>query len=197
MPQFRSLIENKANRRLQDAAALGTCEPEMDIACPNCAATYRVPDSLLAGGKALRCAACDHEWVPEVAIAPPFAAPAQEANFVVEAVPAPSSPAEPTPLEPDLAASTMERATELPSSARATPPTEPPPLQRRPGPKAAEMRPPVTRPPVKRRIARGLPIAWLASVAVVLLGLLGLVVFGDEIALAWPPFARVTLLLNG
>lgn len=45
--------------------------------------------------------------------------------------------------------------------------------------------------------ARALPIAWAASVALVLLGLLGLFVFSHDIALAWPPFARVTALLDG
>jgi predicted Zn finger-like uncharacterized protein len=58
----------------------------MDIACPHCAATYRVPDALLAGGKALRCAACGHDWVPE------GAAPAAEPPRAVPK-PAPVPPA--------------------------------------------------------------------------------------------------------
>ncbi len=36
----------------------------MLISCPNCAATYEVPDHLLtAGGQALECARCAHEWI--------------------------------------------------------------------------------------------------------------------------------------
>jgi hypothetical protein len=46
-----------------------------------------------------------------------------------------------------------------------------------------------------RRLA--LPIAWAASIALVVVALAGLVVFGEEIALAWPPFARLTSLLSG
>jgi hypothetical protein len=53
---------------------------------------------------------------------------------------------------------------------------------------------PRDRPP--SRATRALAIAWAASVTLVVLGLLGLFVFGEEIAVAWPPFARVTALLS-
>ena len=55
----------------------------MDIACPHCAATYRVPESLVAGGRALRCAACGQEWVPQ---APPSAPVDEPASQPPEAV---------------------------------------------------------------------------------------------------------------
>ena len=156
----------------------------MDIACPNCAATYRVPDLLLAGGKALRCAACDHEWAPE---APPLAMPPPE-----QAAPPEVVLAEPVFMEPPPPDAPPPPEPEPPRAARMTPPTTPPPLQRRPAPRPVEMRAPAT-----RHRARALPIAWLASVTLVLMALLALVIFGDEIALAWPPFARVSALLSG
>lgn len=42
-----------------------------------------------------------------------------------------------------------------------------------------------------------LPLAWAASVTLVLLTLFALVVFGGDIAAAWPPFGRVSLLISG
>ncbi len=42
----------------------------MRIACPSCAASYDVPDRLLAGRKALRCARCGEQWTPPPADAP-------------------------------------------------------------------------------------------------------------------------------
>ena len=35
----------------------------MRIACPNCNATYEVPDTLIGGGRTLRCAKCGHDWL--------------------------------------------------------------------------------------------------------------------------------------
>ena len=42
----------------------------MRIACPSCSASYDVPDRLLAGRKALRCARCGEQWTPPPADAP-------------------------------------------------------------------------------------------------------------------------------
>jgi predicted Zn finger-like uncharacterized protein len=36
----------------------------MRIVCPHCAAAYDVPDGLLTGHKAVRCARCTKEWRP-------------------------------------------------------------------------------------------------------------------------------------
>ena len=72
----------------------------MDIACPHCAATYRVPESLVAGGKALRCAACGREWVPQGEAergAGPAAAPDPEP---LAALPSAPPQADPPPLLP-------------------------------------------------------------------------------------------------
>lgn len=40
----------------------------MRMVCPACSAAYDVPETLLAPGRAVRCARCGHEWVP---VAPP------------------------------------------------------------------------------------------------------------------------------
>lgn len=37
----------------------------MHIACPSCAATYDVPDAMLLRARAMRCAACGHDWQTE------------------------------------------------------------------------------------------------------------------------------------
>lgn len=41
----------------------------MIVTCPNCGASYRIAEALVAGGARMRCAACDHRWA--VAVAPP------------------------------------------------------------------------------------------------------------------------------
>ncbi len=42
----------------------------MRIACPSCSAAYDVPDSLVTGGRVVRCARCGGEWVPIAAPQP-------------------------------------------------------------------------------------------------------------------------------
>jgi predicted Zn finger-like uncharacterized protein len=178
--------------RLQDVAALGTCDAEMDIACPNCAATYRVPDSLVAGGKVVRCAACQQDWVPKDATLPMDVA-RPPPPLAAEAEPVSAEPAaEPEPPGPRAEVPILGSAGEPSVPRRAPPPTEPPPLQRRPA-----RRPTGTRIPLFKRIARPLPLAWIASVALMLLALAGLGVFHQEIATAWPPFARISSLFAG
>jgi len=44
----------------------------MRITCPNCAASYDVPEAKLVGRKAVRCSRCGKDWTPVVA------APVQE-----------------------------------------------------------------------------------------------------------------------
>jgi len=55
----------------------------MRIVCPACETAYDVPDTVVAPGRALRCARCRSEWVP-VAVVPEQA----------EAGPAPGAPPE-------------------------------------------------------------------------------------------------------
>jgi len=156
----------------------------MDIACPNCAATYRVPDTLLASGKPLRCAACGHEWVPA---APPAAEPEPPApEEEIPPVLAPEPPVEAAPLAQD--------AQEEPAPPR-RPPSVPPPLQRRGPPHLGKgPMPQVVAAPRREAL---LPIAWLVSVIVVVLMVLGLLLFREQIAQAWPPFARMAGVMGG
>jgi predicted Zn finger-like uncharacterized protein len=171
----------------------------MDIACPNCAATYRVPDSLLASGKALRCAACDHEWVPEApppVSEQPVSEPARD-EVAGAAAPAPEAPPAAAPTHGATADVAMadDPAPEPPRAApaRPPPPTTPPPLQRRNpvGPRPAEGRVPARRP-----INTALLLAWLSSVALVLSIGVALFAFAEPIAAVWPPFERVRALLG-
>lgn len=50
------------------------------IICPNCGARYKLSDGVVARGARLRCAACEHRWVPEAAPAPPVHKPVTEAD---------------------------------------------------------------------------------------------------------------------
>ena len=52
----------------------------MQISCPNCNSTFRVPDGTIkANGRIVRCSNCAHEWLakaePEPFIVPPAALP--------------------------------------------------------------------------------------------------------------------------
>lgn len=161
----------------------------MDIACPNCAATYRVPEALVAQGKPLRCAACGETWVPEM---PPIEDAAhQEAPpteiHAPEPAPAEAAAAEAPEAQPEPAQPTPEIPPSPPAPARPAPPLAPPPLH----PPVLSGRAPGLRSGVPLRLA------WAASIATLLLALAGLAFYGDAIAAAWPPFARVTALLGG
>ena len=152
----------------------------MDIACPNCAATYRVPDSLLAQGKALRCAACGHQWVPEV-----------PGTTVQPAAPLPMME---TAASPARAEGESEDVAPSLAIARPVPPTSPPPLKRR---HTSGIRPVALPQATVRPAGRLLPLAWMASVTFILLVLLAMVFFGESIAAAWPPFGRFNALISG
>ena len=167
----------------------------MDIGCPNCAATYRVPDALLASGKPLRCVACGHAWIP--AMPEPEPAPDPEPESEPWAENAAVSQAEPpspivAPEPPSLAP-----AAAPPSPARPLTPTNviPPPLQRRGPPHHSAFR--AASAAVTARRGGFLPAAWLASVLLVVIVLLGLVLYRTQLASAWPPFAHVAGLIGG
>jgi len=58
----------------------------MRIECPSCQAAYKVPDTLIGGGRTVRCARCGNEWAPggpvtapePIVAAPPPAPPPPE-----------------------------------------------------------------------------------------------------------------------
>lgn len=70
----------------------------MRITCPSCAADYEVPDTLLAGGRALRCQRCGTQFTAGAAeppaVAPPPAPPVEDAR-------PPAPPPAPAPPAPD------------------------------------------------------------------------------------------------
>lgn len=94
----------------------------MRIACPSCAATYDVPDRLLAGpARTLRCSRCGADFpLPHVEAEAPTSTPAEPAlptaaspEPVAEAVPVPAPRPEPlAPRQPAVA-----EAAEAPSPA--------------------------------------------------------------------------------
>lgn len=67
----------------------------MRLDCPNCAASYDVPDALLPGRRQVRCARCGHQWAvtAPVPLAVPFSTPSAAAE-------APAAPPRPVPLAP-------------------------------------------------------------------------------------------------
>ena len=161
----------------------------MRIACPNCASTYEVPDSLLAAGpRLLRCARCAHQF----AVGTPATGQDDE----------PASPVPPPPV-----AQTLQPAAEelpLPPAARAPPP---PPSPTPPGPPqfADEDRPPPTRgpdhhspidpiEPPHHRVA--LVLAWLLSLCAVGGAAYAAYLWREDIMRAWPPAARLFAALG-
>lgn len=76
----------------------------MRLDCPNCAASYDVPDTLLPGRRAVRCARCGHQWAyaaPEP-LSVPFSVPESEAPAPPPR-PAPLAPRPPVPPRPNRA----------------------------------------------------------------------------------------------
>jgi predicted Zn finger-like uncharacterized protein len=144
----------------------------MRIVCPACAAAYEVPDHLIGTGRSLRCRTCGHAWhvQPEATVAaepPPAAVP-----------PTASLPAPPPPV-PGL-----PPGGPLPSVMT-------PGLRRPPQP----IEPPLPRPDSKRG-GGALRLAWAASLLAVAGTVVALWVFRAEISAAWPPAARLYLMLG-
>ena len=174
---------------------LGTCEAGMDIACPNCDATYRVPDALINGVNALRCAACEQTWVPEPLTRSQMEEVTEEVKAVAtEAVPPPPAPELPPPPPPP-----PEPEPE-PAPAPPAPSPRPPPMRsdvtlsltatRAGPPDLAPSRLPEA--PRRQRSAQpALSLAWVLSIALVATILVALIVYRVHISAIWPPFARL------
>jgi predicted Zn finger-like uncharacterized protein len=144
----------------------------MRIVCPNCSATYEVPEAILAGTpRMVRCARCGTEWLPEAAAEP------------APLIPEPPSPSDDSPPIP------------MPS-----PPPEPKPGARR-EPKLSSYRPRSGVIEDDERLPprdyeslpsrRGALIGWVLSG--VLLAAIGwsAVSFRSQVMAAWPPSERV------
>jgi len=79
----------------------------MRIVCPICSATYEVKDTLLAPGRAVRCARCSEQWVPIPEAAPDASVTATEDGLEADEALAATPPREPAAATPRLTA--MER----------------------------------------------------------------------------------------
>ncbi len=140
----------------------------MRIVCPSCQAAYEVPESLAAGGKAVRCARCGTEWTPHPAAPPPPRA-------VVEEPPAPPPPEEtPLHIEPRLAGY-------RPRSVDTVDDDRPPPRD-----DEIELAP----------RGRGAWIGWLISLLVLAALLWAAFAFRGQVIGAWPPSARLYAVLG-
>jgi predicted Zn finger-like uncharacterized protein len=139
----------------------------MRIVCPSCRAAYEVPDTLLAGGKAVRCAKCGAEWTPPSVTPasppqpPPPAAPPEEAEA-------------PARIEPRLSAF-------RPRSVDSLDDARPPPRD-----DEIEFAP--------RR--RGALIAWLLSLLVLAALIWAAFAFRGAVMGAWPPSTRLYAALG-
>jgi predicted Zn finger-like uncharacterized protein len=174
----------------------------MRVACPNCTAEYEVPDALLATGpRRLRCARCSHMFdagaptavtrgptpglapgpAPGIAPGPVTGlAPAPEPSRESRAAPSPPPPLE-VPPEPGL-----------PPSQHLNDPDRPPPTRglRRHSPINA----PADLPEAEDEPSHGravVALAWLLSLAVLVVAGWAVVGFRAEISEAWPPMARL------
>jgi predicted Zn finger-like uncharacterized protein len=172
----------------------------MKIVCPSCAATYEVPEAVVAAKRSVRCARCGNNWVPgseKVAAesapvadpAPPPPPPAPAPEPAVATVAAPAAP-EPEPVAP-MAAPTVAQLAEV-----AAPVAEPPP---RPAPTVIRMpdtaKPARTaKPAVTAQVkpVRQTPvIGWVASIAALIIMASVSIVYRSAIMKSWPPSERV------
>jgi predicted Zn finger-like uncharacterized protein len=146
----------------------------MRIVCPSCSAAYDVPDGLLAGRKAVRCARCGQDWHPaELPPAEPFAPSPPPAAQVAETVASPPEIA--MPARPVLAG---------------------PPVERRPVPVGASAIDRLMTPPPRPAASLALRLGWIGSVALVMVLLYGAYVWRADVMAAWPPSVRLYAALG-
>ena len=177
-------------RRPTDRRPLPEARFCMRIVCPHCAASYDVPDTLLVGRTAVRCARCAGEWPLDASpVAPPVAPPA-------------APPAAPPSDQPVL---TRLEAAAPPLVVRQPPPRlapgsvimEAPVVERRTMPSGALaidrlMAAPKPRP----RASMALRLAWLGSLVLVILLIGAAYAWRAEVMAAWPPSVRLYAALG-
>lgn len=165
----------------------------MKITCPNCTASYEVPEAVLAAKRAVRCARCGNNWVPEAEGEVPAAPdagrlaemqPAPVAPDVAPAAAAASAVLDAAP-EADLPAAKPPAPTETNTTAQSPVSPQPEPasvaVDRRVTPDA-DTAAPRTKAPVA---------AWIASVALLLVLVLSAIAFRGAIMKSWPPSQRL------
>jgi predicted Zn finger-like uncharacterized protein len=145
----------------------------MRIVCPSCQAAYEVPERLLAGGKAVRCARCGAEWAP----APPT-----------------REPQPPPPARPQAAAHAAEREELPPHEPERAARVEP----RLPGyrPRSVDTEDDDRPPPRDDEIeiaprSRGAVVAWVLSLLLLALLVWAAFAFRSVVMGAWPPSTRL------
>jgi predicted Zn finger-like uncharacterized protein len=157
----------------------------MRIACPNCAATYDVPDQMLASGRKVRCGKCGTQWLPA-------AAPAQ-AEAVPPGPPPAGDPEPPLPKpEPPPRPMVRERLADLPRA-----PANPAPLAMDRIADSSYAVPESAVGPIGARRRR--TAAWLGwAVSIVIWGLVVWAAYHyrADIMAAWPPSQRLYAALG-
>ncbi len=154
----------------------------MRITCPNCAASYEVPESKLAGRKAVRCSRCGKDWSPGIPDPATAAAPGPEA-------------VEPPPFQLDLS-----RVVEAEGVAQVQEPAPPVDVA-----SAPRLRQPSGEFTAMERLSRAaeppppsiwLRVAWAVSVVVVALMLWSAFNWRNDIMRVWPPSTRAYAALG-
>jgi predicted Zn finger-like uncharacterized protein len=164
----------------------------MKITCPSCAATYEVPEAVLAAKRAVRCARCGNNWVPGADWSPGDAAATQATEATLA----------PTPAEP-AAATAPEAESTLPAATGSTQAT----LAAEPQPEIAPPHAPAAPPPPRPQLtaadepalapAKQIPVAgWAASIALLIILAAAAIVFRAQIMHAWPPSERLFAALG-
>jgi predicted Zn finger-like uncharacterized protein len=149
----------------------------MRIVCPNCRATYEVPDRLLAGGtKPVRCARCGTTWTPE---APP---PPPPEPLLRRPAPPPEPPPPPSALEPPLRAD-QRLAGFRPRGEREEVET------------TDESLPPVHYEDEEPR-GRAALIGWLLSLLLLAVIIWAALAYRDAVMAAWPASERIYAALG-
>jgi predicted Zn finger-like uncharacterized protein len=173
----------------------------MRLACPNCQATYDIPDALLgAGGRRLRCARCAADWVADPAAA----------------LDAPAASVVPPPVSPVAVGSLAERAMDAAAPAPGPSPAKPDPATVKndpipsiPGPSIpgatraslvagsrGEARPIAARPPVRRPGVAVVAFAWVLSFAILGGAAAAAYVWRADVMAAWPQSQRLYAALG-
>lgn len=147
----------------------------MRVACPSCSAVYDIPDRMLAAGRAVRCARCQHQWVPQAAEPPAVEPPATQP-------PATQPPPRPAPAEPEPAFVAAEPPVR---TAEAGPPAI-----------SAMDRLAMEAKPLPGESRGPLRTAWAASVLLLILAAGAAYVWRAPLMEAWPPSHRVYAALG-
>ncbi|MDQ1081572.1 zinc-ribbon domain-containing protein [Pseudoroseomonas cervicalis] len=187
----------------------------MRLQCPDCAAAYEVPESLVAPGRLVRCVRCGHGWVPLPAppralprtemppIRPSFgladkAEPAGEGRAPQRAGAEAAGRQDAAP-ETARAATPRQQAATGPAAAAAPPAASSPasPSPAAPPPARPSQNLPVPVPTPVSAPPRGAGLAWLLSLLLLAAALGALWHWRGPIAAAWPPMRRLYQLLGG